>query len=170
MLNKFFNWLDPKIINMEKWIHQKVVEPDKIDVDLDKIKKGQHKATEMFYKSAPHNQSNLDEKYGPFIANLEGAKLMSLMYGPGETEAFSLLDFKGNLWWRHRDGGTTHDFRVMAFDDMQEFTEFIGMDTNFWECVLRSEARFADLKTAFRPPLKISDVKKFIKDQEGTGE
>ena len=164
MFNWFFNWLDPKILGMERWVNRKVLEPDKIDIDLDRVKKGEHREIEMYFRSSSPFTHNLDKDNGPFVANLEGAQLLSFIFGPGEIEAFSLLDLNGHLWWRHRDGGVTHDFRVMAFDDMQEFTAFIGMDTGFWECVLRSEAKLAELKIKVPLLLKISDVKSFIKD------
>lgn len=164
MFNWFFNWLDPKILNMEKWVNAKVIESDKLDIDLDKVKKGGVNTTEMYYRSNL-SSSSLDDKHGPFIVNMEGAKPLSVLYGPGETEVFALMDFAGALWWRHRDGGTTHDFRGAAFADMQEFTEFVGLDANFWETVLRSEAKFADMKNSTRPPLNISDVKKYVEKQ-----
>ena len=164
MFNWFFNWLDPKILNMERWVNRKVLEPDKIDIDLDRVKKGEHKEIEMYFRGSSHIDS-MDKKFGPFVANLEGAELLSFIFGPGEIEAFSLLNLDGKLWWRHRDAGVTHDFRVMAFDDMQEFTAFIGMEIGFWECVLRSEAKLAELKTKPHLLLKISDVKEYIKSK-----
>ena len=160
MLNWFFNWLDPKILDLEKWVNRKVVMPDALDIDLDGLKKGEVRGTEMFNKTLPDSDGL---KLGPFITNMQGAKLISLMYGPGEVEAFALYQKAHELWWRHRDGGTTHDFRVAAFDDMQEFVAFIDTDINFWECVLRSEAQISIFKAPFER-LQLSKIKDFIKN------
>ena len=148
---------------MEKWVNVKVSQPDMLDIDLDKVKKDEIRETEMFNRSIPTKEGH--QAVGPFIVNLQNAKLMSLMFGPGEVEAFGLYEHKGSLWWRHRDGGTTHDFRVAAFDDMQEFVAFIDSDVNFWECVLRTEARLSEDKTPIRH-MKISEVKEYIREYE----
>lgn len=163
MFNFFFNWLDPKILKMEKWVNHKVVEPDKLDIDLDKVKKGDVRNTEMFNKTLPHLKGK--DKLGPFIINLQGADLLSLVFGPGEVEAFALYQQDHKLWWRHRDGGVTHDFQVAAFDDMQEFIAFIDASINFWECILRSEAKASVFKKPFNR-LKISEIKDYIKEQD----
>lgn len=163
MFNWFFNWLDPKILNMEKWVNVKVAQPAMLDIDLDKVKKTEVRPTEMFNKSIPTKEGC--EAVGPFIVNLQNAKLMSLVFGPGEVEAFGLYEHKDQLWWRHRDGGTTHDFRVAAFDDMQEFVAFIDDDINFWECVLRTEARLSEAKEPFNG-MKVSEVKDYISEYE----
>ena len=161
MLNWLFNWLDPKILQLERWVNYKTIEPDKLNIDWDKVKKGEVRETEMFNKILP-DAATTHEKLGPFVINLQNAKLMSLMYGPGEVEAFALYQQGHKLWWRHRDGGTTHDFRVAAFDDMQEFVGFIDSDINFWECVLRTEARISGFKDNSER-LQVSEVKEFIK-------
>lgn len=164
MFNFFFNWLDPKIMRMEKWVNQKVIEPDKLDIDLDKVKKGEVRDTEMFNRTLPPSKPTGGTKLGPYIVNLQNADLLSIMFGPGKVEAFALYKHSSGLWWRHRDGGVTHDFRVMAFDDMQEFVTFIDADINYWECVLRTEARMSESKLS-PGRLKISEIRKFIEDQ-----
>lgn len=146
---------------MEKWVNRKVVEPDKLDIDLDKVKKGEVRDTEMFNKTLPH--TNGKGTLGPFIVNLENADLLSLVFGPGDVEAFALYQQDHKLWWRHRDGGVTHDFQLAAFDDMQEFMAFIDVDINFWECVLRSEARACEFKVLHNR-LKVSKIKEYIKE------
>ena len=165
MFNFFFNWLDPKIIRMEKWVNQKVVEPDKLDIDLDKVKKGEVRGTEMFNRTLATPKNPDGSKLGPFIVNLQNADLLSIMFGPGKVEAFALYQHQSGLWWRHRDGGVTHDFRGAAFDDMQEFVAFIDTDINYWECVLRTEARMSELDL---PPchLRISEIKEFMRGQD----
>ena len=165
MFNFFFNWLDPKIMRMEKWVNQKVIEPDKLDIDLDKVKKGEIRQTEMFNRTLATSKDPNDSKLGPFIANLGNSKLLSIMFGPGEVEAFALYEHSTGLWWRHREGGVTHDFRGAAFDDMQEFVAFIDTNINFWECVLRTEARMSELN--LKPGhLKISEIKEFMRNQD----
>ncbi len=163
MFNMFFNWLDPKILNMEKWVNEKVIEPDKLDVDLDKVKKGEVRETEMFNRTIPSKEGH--QEVGPFITNLQGSDLMALVFGPGEVEAFALYDRGTELWWRHRDGGTTHDFRVSAFDDMQEFVAFVDADINYWECVLRTEARMSE-DSFSGGKLKITEIKDFIQEYD----
>lgn len=138
----------------------KVVEPDKLDIDLDKIKKGGVRDVEMFNRLSKKDSE--DMKLGPFIVNLEDADLVSLMYGPGEMEAFALYEHGHDLWWRHREGAMTHDFRVAAFGDMQEFVAFIDDSINYWECVLRTEARISGFKGK-QMRLKVSEVKGFVK-------
>lgn len=140
-------------------MNRKVVEPNRLDIDLDALKKGEVRETEMFNRKMPDKCGGI---LGPFVVNLQNAALVSLMFGPGEVEAFALYEHENALWWRHRDGGSTHDFRVAAFDDMQEFVAFIDNSINYWECVLRSEARISEFKgTTDR--LKVSDLKEFIR-------
>lgn len=162
MFNFFFNWLDPKILRMEQWVNLQVIHPDKLDIDLDKVKKGEVRDTEMFNRTLPTAEGQ--KKMGPFITNLQGGELLSLVFGPGEVEAFGLFKHDDNLWWRHRDAGTTHDFRVAAFDDMQEFVAFIDSEFNFWECVLRSEARLSEMGQSTKFPLQLSEIKQYIRD------
>lgn len=135
MLDWFYNWLDPKILRLEKWVNQKVVEPNKLDLDLDKIKKGEVRDNPMF------RQPPKDGKYGPFITNLQGSEIVETLSGPGEMEAFGLLDCRGALWWRHREAGTTEDFKHEAFQDMKEFFGYVtGDESKYWACVLRTQA------------------------------
>jgi hypothetical protein len=136
MVNWFYNWLDPKILRLEKWVNAKVVEVDKIDIDLDKVKKGEVRDNPMFRQ--PPNSG----EYGPFLTNLQGAGVVEYLIGPGEMEAFALLSTKdGELWWRHRDAGTTEDFRHPAFPNLQGFFEYaIGDREKYWNCVLRTKA------------------------------
>ena len=148
---------------MEKWVNMKVSQPEMLDIDLDKVKKDEIRETEMFNRSIPTKEGY--QPVGPFIINMQNAKLMSLMFGPGEVEAFGLYEHKEELWWRHRDGGTTHDFRVAAFDDMQEFVAFIDDDINFWDCVLPTEARLSEFKVPVMH-MKVSEVKEFIREYE----
>jgi hypothetical protein len=135
MMNWFYNWLDPKILRVEAWVNQKVIEPDKIDIDLDKVKKGEVRENNMF-RQPPDSGKN-----GPFIVNLQGADTVEFMYGPGKMEVFALLKHNGQLWWRHRDAGTTEDFKHPAFKDMEKFFLFVvGDKDKYWDCVLRTKA------------------------------
>lgn len=140
MINKFYDWLDPKILRLERWVNGKVIEVDKIDIDLDKIKVGEVKENPMF-RQPPHSGD-----YGPFITNLQGAEVKEYLTGPGEMEAFALLQTsEGELWWRHRDAGTTEDFRHPAFPDLKHFFEYaIGDTQKYWDCVLRTKALRSD--------------------------
>jgi hypothetical protein len=135
MLNWFYNWLDPKILRLEKWVNHKVIEIDKIDIDLDKIKPGEVRDNPMF-RQPPNTGEN-----GPFLTNLQGATPVDYLVGPGRMEAFVKFDHDGEIWWRHRDAGTTEDFRGVAFDDLKAFfTYAIGDDAKYWDCVLRTKA------------------------------
>jgi hypothetical protein len=135
MLNWFYSWLDPRILRVEEWVNARVIDFDKIDIDLDKVKKGEVRDNPMF-RTPPDTGNN-----GPFLVNLQGAKTIEWLHGPGKLEAFALLDFKGERWWRHRDAGTTEDFRAAAFENMREFfTYAIGDAEKYWDCVLRTKA------------------------------
>jgi len=135
MMNWFYNWLDPKILRLEKWVNHKVIEIDKIDLDLDKIKPGEVRDNPMFRQ--PPNSG----EHGPFITNLQGATPLDYLIGPGHMEAFVKFDHDGAIWWRHRDAGTTEDFRGEAFADLKTFfTYAIGDDDKYWDCVLRTKA------------------------------
>lgn len=136
MFDWFYNWLDPKILQLERWVNRKVVEIDKIDIDLDKVKRTEIRENPMF-RNPPKSGEN-----GPFIVNLMGSEVVEYLSGPGEMEAFVLLrSKKGELWWRHRDAGTTEDFRHVAFPDMKNFFEYaIGDSDKYWQCVLRTKA------------------------------
>lgn len=135
MMNWFYNWLDPKILRLEKWVNQKVIEPDKIDIDLDKVKKGEIRDNPMFRQ--PPNSG----EHGPFITNLQGASVVEYIVGPGHMEAFVQFDFEGEIWWRHRDAGTTEDFRGEAFGNLKEFFSYAnGDEDKYWDCVLRTKA------------------------------
>lgn len=135
MFNWFYNWLDPKILRLEVWVNKKVIEFDKIDIDLDKVKIGEVRDNPMF-RQPPESGD-----YGPYLTNLQGATLKEGLFGPGDMEAFALMDLDGELWWRHRDAGTTEDFRGAAFADMQAFFEYaIGDKDKYWDCVLRTKA------------------------------
>lgn len=136
MLNWFWNWLDPKILKLEVWVNKTVIKPEYIDIDLDKVKKGEVRENGMFRK--PPNSG----EDGPFIMNLTGAKVVDLLYGPSPLEAFALMDHNGVLVWRHRDAGSTEDFNHRAFDDMQDFFRYVqgGDDSKYWQCVLKTKA------------------------------
>jgi hypothetical protein len=135
MINWFYNWLDPKILKLERWVNKKVIEPKLLDIDIDKVKVGEVRENPMFRQ--PPNSGD----YGPFITNLQGAKMVEYMVGVGELEVFALLEFKGEFWWRHRDSGTTEDFRYPAFEDMKGFFEYAGGDPEkYWSCQLRTKA------------------------------
>ena len=135
MLNWFYNWLDPKILRVEAWVNKKVIEIDKMDIDLDKVKVGEVRDNPMFRQ--PPNSGD----YGPFLTNLQGVDIKDFLVGPGELEAFALLQLNGELWWRHRESGTTEDFRHPAFSDMKAFFEYaIGDSGKYWDCVLRTKA------------------------------
>lgn len=139
MMNWFYNWLDPKILRLEEWVNKKVVEPDKLDIDLDKLDKGEVRDNPMF-RQPPNSGEN-----GPFLTNLQGAKVVEYLVGPGKMEAFALYDMGGDFWWRHRDAGTTEDFKGDAFEDMQTFfTYAIGNESKYWDCVLRTKAVTGD--------------------------
>ena len=135
MFNWFYNWLDPKILRLEVWVNKKVIEFDKIDIDLDKVGIGEVRDNPMFRQ--PPESGN----YGPYITNLQGATLKEGLFGPGDMEAFALMDLDGELLWRHRDAGTTEDFRGPAFEDMKDFFVYaIGSVDKYWDCVLRTKA------------------------------
>lgn len=135
MLNWFYNWIDPKILRLERWVNQKVIHPDLIDIDLDKVKQDEVRENNMF-RQPPKNG-----EYGPFLTNLQGGTVTEYMVGPGEFEAFAHIECRGEKWWRHRDGGTTEDFRADAFEDMKAFFEYAhGGTEKFWECQLRTKA------------------------------
>lgn len=139
MFDWFYTWLDPKILRLEVWVNRKVIEFDKIDIDLDKVKIGEIRDNPMF------RQPPKGGEHGPFITNLHGAAVVEFLAGPGQMEAFALLNCRGELWWRHRDAGTTEDFRGVAFQDMQRFFEYaIGDRDKYWDCVLRTKALKAD--------------------------
>lgn len=160
MFNFFWNWLDPKILKMEKWVNRKVVDPDKLDIDLDKVKKGQVKKNDMFSKTIPGTDGS--EKYGPFLTNLTGAHLLGYVHGPDVSEAFALYKINNELWWRHRAGGTTEDFTVDAFNNFEEFFQYTHDDHDkFWECVLRTQAIMADGKT-LTPELSVSEINGYV--------
>ena len=141
MMNWFYNWLDPKILRIEQWVNKKVIEIDKIDIDLDKIKVGEIRDNPMF------RQPPGSGDYGPYLTNLQGAEPMEHLVGPGELEAFVLFKHRPypgaapQLWWRHRDAGATEDFKGEAFETMKDFFAYaIGDDDKYWSCVLRTKA------------------------------
>ena len=135
MLNWFYNWIDPKILRLEKWVNKKVVTPELIDIDLDKVKKGEERDNNMF------RQPPKDGSFGPFLANLQGAEVVEFMYGVGEMEAFVKFNHETGIWWRHRDGGTTEDYKEQAFDNLKAFFEYCHGDSEkYWECQLRTKA------------------------------
>jgi len=160
MFNFFWNWLDPKILRMENWVNAQVVQADKLDIDLDKVKKSEVRSNNMFRKPIPGPNG---DTYGPFLANLAGARLLGYVQGPGHVEAFGLFIKGGELWWRHRDAGVTEDFLVAAFSDLEEFFMYVHSDkSTWWDCVLRTEASLADMKKEFHPEMPIPDLKAFI--------
>lgn len=135
MMNWFYNWLDPKILRLERWVNTKVIERDKMDIDLDKIKKGEVRDNPMF------RQPPSSGDHGPYLTNLQGAVTIEYLVGPGQLEAFALLKLDDALWWRHRDAGTTEDFKHAAFEDMKGFFEYaIGDADKYWSCALRTKA------------------------------
>jgi hypothetical protein len=135
MMNWFYNWLDPKILTLEKWVNRKVVNETLIDVDLDKLKPGEVRVNNMF-RQPPKNGD-----HGPFLAYLQGGSIDECMVGVNEFEAFSKITYNGEVWWRHRDGGTTEDFKSPAFKTMKEFFEYCHGDTDkYWDCQLRTKA------------------------------
>lgn len=141
MFDWFFGWLDPKILKLEMWVNMKVAGRSHIDLDLDRVKKGTVVDSPMF------RQPPSTGEYGPVVANLQGAEILEYVAGPGEMEAFSLMRHRPSkssefeLWWRHRDAGTTEDFRHPAFSDMKEFFEYAtGNPDLYWDCVLRTKA------------------------------
>lgn len=136
MLEWFYSWLDPKILRLEKWVNQKVVTRELIDIDLDKAKKGEVTQSPNMFRNPPS-----DGAHGPFIANLTGGEVLEYMHGTSVFEAFALISHDNAKWWRHRDGGTTSDFKEEAFSTMQEFFHYIHGDNDlYWECQLRSKA------------------------------
>jgi len=158
MFDFFWNWLDPKILKMENWVNIRVVDTDKVDIDLDKLKKGEVRENNMFRKPIPGSEGQV---YGPFITNLSGAKLMGYLQGPDTTEMFCLLEKQDKLWWRHRIAGSTEDFMGKAFEDMEEFFLYVNGDTNkFWECALRTQATLVDSNK--HPILSIVEIKSYV--------
>lgn len=138
MLNWFYNWLDPKILRLEKWVNKKVVQENLLDVDLDKVKVGEVRENNMF------RQPPKDGSFGPFLTNLQGGRVLEHMFGSNDFEAFVKISCRGELWWRHRDAGTTEDFKIEAFSNMREFFEYCHGNDKYWECKLRTEALKAD--------------------------
>lgn len=135
MLNWFYNWIDPKILRLEKWVNHRVIDEELIDIDLDKIKKGEVRENNMF------RQPPKDGSFGPFLTNLQGGLVSEYMVGLNEFEAFAKIECRGELWWRHRDGGTTEDFKAEAFDSMKDFFGYVhGSSEKYWECQLRTKA------------------------------
>ena len=131
----FYRWLDPKILRIEAWANKKVVQPELIDIDLDKVSKGEVRKNEMYR----HPAKNGD--HGPFITNLTGGKVVESLQGISEFEAFAFLTLDGTGWWRHRDGGETADFKEEAFKDMKEFFNYVhGDNDKYWSCVLKTKA------------------------------
>jgi len=161
MFDFFWNWLDPKILRMECWVNRRVVEPDKMDIDLDKVKKGEVRKNDMFHKTVPGRDGQ--EIYGPFLTNLTGAELVGYLRGPGVVEAFSLYLKDGQHWWRHRVDGTTEDFMLHAFHDMEEFFTYAHADTDlYWECVLRTQAMLGEKKKVQQPQLNITEISNYV--------
>lgn len=143
MLNWFYNWLDPKILRLEKWVNKKVVTRELIDIDLDKVKKGEVRENNMF------RQPPKDGAFGPFLANLQGGEVTEYLIGIHDMEAFIKIAHEGDNWWRHRDGGTTEDFTEEAFGDMKEFFTYCHGDADkYWDCQLRTKALDEDDQTA----------------------
>lgn len=135
MLNWFYNWLDPKILRLEKWVNRKVVQRDLIDIDLDKVEPGEVRENNMF------RQPPKDGTHGPFLTNLQGGEVTEYMIGLNDLEAFIKIEHHSGTWWRHRDGGTTEDFKVEAFGDLKEFFEYChGSSEKYWDCQLRTKA------------------------------
>lgn len=135
MLNWFYNWLDPKILRLEKWVNHQIIQPDKIDIDLDKIKKGEVRDNPM-YRQPPSTG-----EFGPFITNLQGGTTLEFLLGADEMEAFAMVNHDDALWWRHRHAGTTSDFKHPAFENMQEFFMYIhGDESEYWTCMLKTKA------------------------------
>lgn len=160
MFDWFFNWLDPKILNMERWVNHKVVEPDKLDIDLDKVKKG-CVSKSVFFTDPVKGR----EETGPMIANIQGARLIGYLTGINTAEAFGLFLHNGSLLWRHRDAGTTQDYTFAAFDGMNEFFLHVHNEQSlYWDCCLRTAALFGDKKGGECVKLSIHDLKDFIKE------
>ena len=160
MFNFFWTWLDPKILTMEKWVNVKAISVAYIDIDLDKVKKGEVRNNDMFRRVNLTPSEEKDEQvYGPFLTNLIVATTLGYLRGPGTIEAFGLLDQNGELWWRHRIDGATEDFKVGAFSDMEEFFTYAHADTGlYWECVLRTQA-LLDTDSKEQPEFKINEIK-----------
>lgn len=150
---------------MENWVNIKVIDPDKVDIDLDKLKKGEVRENNMFRKPIPGSDGSV---YGPFITNLSGAELMGYLQGPDHTEAFCLLKKEDKLWWRHRIAGSTEDFMGPAFRDMEEFFSYVNGDKEkFWECALRTQAILSEGNRT--PELSIADIRSYVSTTNATG-
>lgn len=140
MMNWFYNWLDSKTLKIEGWVCKRVIQKDNIDLDLDRVKKNMVRGERMF-KQPPSTG-----EYGPCVANLQGAVPIEHLFGPGKLEAFALLKHnrlgEEEFWWRHRDSGSTTDFRQPAFSSMEEFFTYVTGDgkDKYWDCVLRTKA------------------------------
>ena len=127
MLRRFYSWLDPKILKLELWVNKKVVEANKIDLDLDRVGKG----TVLLLTD--------DE---PQVAYLQGGEVLEYVRGRTDMEGFALIKATDDqLWWRHREYGMTKDFRRSAFLDMKAFFTFCtDKPEKYWDCVLRTKA------------------------------
>ena len=164
MFDFLWNWLDPKILKMENWVNLKVIEPDKIDIDLDKVKKNEVRENNMFRKPIPGTNGKV---YGPFIIQLTGARLLGFLVGPYVAVVLFWVDNNTRLWWRHRVGGSTEDFMEEAFIDMEDFYRYVSAagGDKYWDCVLRTEATLTALKEGVGPELTIPDIRTFLADR-----
>lgn len=160
MFDWFFERLDPKILKMEEWVNRQVVEPDKIDIDLDKVGVDEIRPNDRF--RALFKSETLGVSMGPFLVNCHGARLLGYLKGEGRAEAFALLSIRGNIYWRHRESGTTEDFLSPAFDDMQGFHNYISPNEDYWQMVLRTQAYIANTHNVYQPSLHLSEIKSYM--------
>lgn len=170
MFDFFWNWLDPKILKMERWVNLQVVTPDKIDIDLDKIGRDEIRG-DIGYTRSPQSRG-IKEEHGPFLTNLTGAKLLGYLLGDDQTEVFVLFQKGDNLWWRHRINGATQDYKMPAFTDMQAFFLFVYDEEPklYWECVLRTQAVLSSYTQEIRPSISLTDIAKVIHSWRGSSE
>ncbi len=162
MFDFFWNWLDPKILKMERWVNLQVITPDKIDIDLDKVSKSETRGDIGHVK--PHGTPIIKGEYGPFITNLVGESLMGYLLGADKTECFALFQKGDSLWWRHRYNGATEDYKMAAFSDMQEFFLYVYDEPKlYWECVLRTQAVLSGYKQEVCPSISLTEIAKVIR-------
>lgn len=160
MFDWFFNRLDPKILKMEEWVNRQVVQPDKIDIDLDNVAVNEIRPNDRFRTSFKDHP--LGNNMGPFLVNAHGAKLLGYLKGEGNAEAFALLSIRDHIYWRHRDAGATEDFLAPAFIDMEDFHTYIYPNKDYWQLVLRTQAYTANKHKVQQPGLHLSEIRGYM--------
>lgn len=161
--------LDNVITNLELWINKKAVLPDNINISLNDHTSDETKVTSYM---SPIKTAGGDVTLGPFSFNLGKGKIQGYLAGVTPTEAFALIRtekerIEGNgeysYVWRHRNGGRTEDFLLMAFSGFEEFFQvYYGADEDeYWSSVIKTEAMDEKFKESVEYGLL--DIKKQVK-------